>query len=85
MRHGAARGRQRGTVLMVVLVALVAMMVSVIALSRSTDTNTVVAGNLAFRNASVHSSDAGVLGAVTWLQSTVGTPTLNNSDPNRGY
>ncbi len=85
MRHGAARARQRGTVLMVVLVALVAMMVSVIALSRSTDTNTVVAGNLAFRNASVHSSDAGVLGAVTWLQSTVGTPTLNNSDPNRGY
>lgn len=77
--------RQRGAVLMVVLVALVAMMISVIALSRSTDTNQLVAGNLAFRNAAVHSSDAGVLGAVQWLQSTVGTPTLNASDPARGY
>ena len=70
---------------MVVLVALVAMMISVIALSRSSDTNQLVAGNLAFRNAAVHSSDAGILNAVQWLQSTVGTPALNNSAPNRGY
>ncbi len=76
---------QRGTVLMIVLVAMLAMMVSVIALSRSTDTNLLVAGNLAFRNASVHSSDAGILGAVQWLQSTAGTPTLNNNVPDRGY
>ncbi len=83
-RFGFVR-RQRGAVLMVVLVALVAMMISVIALSRSTDTNQLVAGNLAFRNAAVHSSDAGVLNAVQWLQSTVGTPALNNSAPNSGY
>jgi type IV pilus assembly protein PilX len=73
-RAGGAAARQRGTVLMVVLVALVAMMISVIALSRSTDTNP-----------AVHSSDAGVLNAVQWLQSTVGTPALNASDPARGY
>jgi type IV pilus assembly protein PilX len=79
------QSRQRGTVLMVVLVALVAMMISVVALSRSVDTNQLVTGNLAFRNSTVHSSDSGVLGAVTWLQTTVGTPTLNNSNPNRGY
>jgi Tfp pilus assembly protein PilX len=86
LARGARRSsRQRGTVLMIVLVALLAMMVSVIALSRSVDTNQLVAGNLAFRNAALHSSDAGVLGAVQWLQSTVGTPTLNNSNPNRGY
>lgn len=85
MRCGRTVRSQRGTVLMVVLVALVAMLISVIALSRSMDTNQLVAGNLAFRNAAVHSSDAGVLNAVQWLQSTVGTPTLNNSDPNRGY
>jgi len=77
--------RQRGVVLVIVLVALIAMMVSVIALSRSMDTNQVIAGNLAFRNASVHSSDAGILNAVQWLQSTVGTPTLNLNNPNRGY
>lgn len=89
MRHAAhrpaARRSQRGTVLMIVLVALVAMMVSVIALSRSMDTNQMVAGNLAFRNAAVHSSDAGVLNAVQWLQGTVGTPTLNTTNAGNGY
>jgi len=81
----AARHAQRGTVLMVVLVALVAMLIGVVALSRSMDTNQLVAGNLAFRNAAVHSSDAGIQSAVLWLQSTVGTPALNNSNEARGY
>ncbi|HQR54686.1 MAG TPA: hypothetical protein PLW72_01790 [Burkholderiaceae bacterium] len=85
MIDGTTRARQEGAVLMVVLVALLAMMISVIALSRSTDTQQLVAGNIAFRNASVHSSDAGVLNAVLWLESTVGTPTLNNSAPGSGY
>ena len=76
---------QRGAVLMVVLVALVAMLISVIALSRSMDTHHLVAGNLAFRNATVHSSDAGVQGAVTWLLSTVGTARLNTTDVDDGY
>ena len=76
---------QRGAVLMVVLVALVAMLISVIALSRSMDTQHLLAGNLAFRNSTVHSSDAGVQGAVTWLQATVGTPTLNTTAPANGY
>jgi Tfp pilus assembly protein PilX len=84
MRRQSQR-KQRGTVLMVVLVALVAMLLSVIALSRSSDTNQLVAGNLAFRNAAVHSSDAGIQNAVQWLQSTVGTPVLNNNAANRGY
>lgn len=77
--------RQGGAVLMVVLVALVAMMVSVIALSRSMDTHHLVAGNLAFRNAALHSSDAGVQTAVLWLESTVGTPRLNTTDADDGY
>lgn len=77
--------RQRGAVLMIVLVALIAMLISVIALSRSMDTHQMVAGNLAFRNAAVHSTDAGVQGAVTWLQSTIGTAQLNSNAPQRGY
>ena len=76
---------QRGAVLMVVLVALVAMLISVIALSRSMDTHSLVAGNLAFRNSTVHSSDAGVQSAVLWLQSTVGTARLNTTDVDDGY
>lgn len=81
----SARHAQRGAVLMVVLVALVAMLISVIALSRSMDTHHLVAGNLAFRNSTVHSSDTGVQSAVLWLQSTVGTPTLNTTDEAGGY
>jgi Tfp pilus assembly protein PilX len=80
-----SRRRQRGVVLLIVLVAMVAMLISVIALSRSMDTNQSVAGNLAFRNAAVHSTDAGVQGAVAWLQGTVGTAQLNTNAPDRGY
>ena len=79
------RQAQRGAVLMVVLVALVAMLVSVIALSRSMDTHHLERGNLAFRNSTVHSSDTGVQSAVLWLQSTVGTPTLNTTNEDGGY
>ncbi len=80
-----SRSSQRGAVLMVVLVALVAMLVSVIALSRSMDTHHLVAGNLAFRNSTLHSSDAGVRGAVTFLESTVGTARLNTTAEDDGY
>lgn len=85
LRSMKRRNPQRGAVLMVVLVALVAMLVSVIALSRSMDTHHLVAGNLAFRNSTVHSSDTGVQSAVVWLQSTVGTPTLNTTSEVGGY
>jgi type IV pilus assembly protein PilX len=79
------RTHQRGVVLIVVLIAMLAMMISVIALSRSMDTQHLLAGNLAFRNSGVHSSDAGVQSAVTWLQATAGTPTLNTTAPENGY
>ena len=70
--RGSTRKIQRGAVLMVVLVALIAMMISVLALTRSMDTHQLVAGNLAFRNATVHSSDVGVQNAVQWLQGVAG-------------
>jgi hypothetical protein len=70
---------------MIVLVALVAMLISVIALSRSMDTHQLVAGNLAFRNSTVHSSDAGVQAAVQWMLGTAGTNVLNTTRPANGY
>ena len=85
MKRGRSIQAQRGAILMVVLVALIAMMISVIALSRSMDIHQLVAGNLAFRNSTVHSSDAGVQGAVQWIQAAVGTTTLNNNSPGQGY
>lgn len=47
------RSRQRGVVLFVALIAMVVLSLTAVALLRSIDTNTSVAGNLAFRQASI--------------------------------
>jgi len=79
------RSRQRGYMLMLVMVALVAMMISAVALIRSMDTSQLVAGNLASRNATMHSADVGVQQAVTWIQAQSATGALNNDAANLGY
>jgi len=62
------RAGQRGVVLMIALIVLVAMTLAGIALMRSVDTTTLIAGNLAFQQAATNSGDAGTEAAVTWLQ-----------------
>ena len=59
--------RQRGVVLIIALIVLVAMAMAGIALVRSVDVATQVAGNLAFRQAGVQAADAGVEVARKWL------------------
>jgi len=59
--------RQRGVVLFFALVSLVAIMLAAVALIRSVDTSTLIAGNLAFRQAATSSSDRGTEAAMTWL------------------
>jgi Tfp pilus assembly protein PilX len=82
MKHGR---RQRGYMVMVVLVALVAMMIGGVALVRSMDTNQTVAGNMAFRSSTTYSADAAVAQAVTWLETTAGTAGLESSNVAQGY
>jgi len=60
--------RQRGVVLITMLIVLVAMIFAGIALMRSVDTATLVAGNMAFRQAATHQGDFGTEAAVAWLQ-----------------
>ena len=70
IRHRPTRcriRRQRGVVLIIALIVLVAMALAGIALVRSVDVTTQVAGNLAFRQAGVQASDAGVELARKWL------------------
>lgn len=62
---GAAR--QRGLVLFFALIALVAMSLAALSLVRSVDTTTVIAGNLAFRQAATTSGDGGTEVALTAL------------------
>jgi type IV pilus assembly protein PilX len=50
-------GRQRGVVMFIALLVMVALSLAGIALIRSADTATVVAGNLAFKQAAVYAVD----------------------------
>ena len=61
--------KQRGVVLFLALIALLVMSLAAVALIRSVDTNTLIAGNLAFRQAATTSADAGVEAAITMLTS----------------
>lgn len=62
--------KQRGVVLFFALVALVVMSLAAVALIRSVDTSTIIAGNLAFKRAATTSGDAGIERAMTWLAAT---------------
>ena len=60
--------RQRGVVLFFALIALLAIMLAAVALIRSVDTSTMIAGNLAFKQAATTSGDAGTEAAMSWLK-----------------
>ncbi len=88
MKHSTSAGmarhaRQRGVVLVVTLIVLVAMTLAGIALLRSVDTSTVIAGNLSFKQSAVASGDAGVETAIAWL--TANTANLQQDIPGSGY
>lgn len=59
--------KQSGLALFIALIALVVMSLAAVALIRSTDTNTLIAGNLAFKQSATASADAGVEAAMTQL------------------
>jgi Tfp pilus assembly protein PilX len=59
--------KQRGVVLFFALISLLAIMLAAVALIRSVDTSTMIAGNLAFKQAATTSGDAGTEAAINWL------------------
>ena len=61
------RERQRGVVLFIALIVLVAMALAGIALVRSVDTGILVAGNIAFKQGATNAGDQGLEAARTWL------------------
>lgn len=78
------RRAQRGVVLFIALIMLVAMSLAGIALIRGVDTGTVIAGNLAFRQNTVHVADLGVEAARSWLMAQVSAG-LYNDQPGVAY
>lgn len=61
--------RQRGVILFIALIVLVAMSLAGVALIRGVDNANLIAGNLAFRQGATHAADWGVELARTWLSS----------------
>jgi len=68
-------------VLFIALIVLVAMSLAGIALIRNVDTGTVIAGNLAFRQAATHIGDIGVEAARGWLMGVSPAATLYDDQP----
>jgi len=56
----SSKSNQQGIVLFFALIALVVMMLAAVALIRSVDTDTAVAGNLAFKQSATTSADSGI-------------------------
>ncbi len=86
------RASQQGVVLIVALIALVVMSLGALAIVRSVDTNSLIAGNIAFKQSATSSGDFALDSIVTFIASkdstTVTTNTaqyLNNSHPTDGY
>lgn len=81
------RARQTGVVMVITLIVLVAMTLAAIALVRSVDTTNVIAGNLAFKQATLNSADRGTEAAVAWLETTIANNLhhLDNADFPNGY
>lgn len=74
---------QKGVVLFFALIALVIMALAAVGLIRSIDTNTLIAGNLAFKQSATSSADGGVESAITWLTANSGA--VNSSNAAVGY
>lgn len=75
--------QQRGVVLFISLIILIAMTLAGIALIRSTDLANIIAGNLAFKQAATHAGDRGVEEGFVWLQNN--TALLLSDVPSAGY
>ena len=77
--------KQKGVVLYIALIVLVAMTLAAIALVRSVDTGNLVAGNLAFKQGATLAADAGTEAAMTWLKARMDTATLYTDQAAAGY
>lgn len=72
--------RQSGIVLVIALIVLVAMTLAGIGLMRAVDTNTAVAGNLAFRQSAVQAADVALKRSLDWLRANSASNAMNSNN-----
>jgi len=85
LRRASAARRQGGVVMLVALIVLVVMTLAGIALMRSMDTSSMIAGNMAFKQAATQSADTGVESAVAWLEQSNAANGLQQNIVAAGY
>ena len=71
---------QRGLVLVVALVALVILSLAAVALVRSVDTATIIAGNLAFKQSATNSGEGALIRANQWIASQIESDGVSAND-----
>lgn len=81
----AQPAKQAGVVLFIALIALIVMSLAAVALIRSVDTNTMIAGNLSFKQSALISADSGVETALTWLSDPAKETVLGRDNSTSGY
>jgi type IV pilus assembly protein PilX len=75
---------QRGMVLLVALVVLVAVMIAGVAMMRSVDTATLVSGNIAFQRSATNAADKGIEAAIVMLKAKTADE-LTKDEGTTGY
>lgn len=85
LRFGRIVAAQRGAVILVALIVVVLLLITGIAVMRTVDTTSIIAGNLAFQQAATNSADVGVETAMAWLQANNESGVLNTDDQDNGY
>lgn len=76
---------QRGVVLFIALIVLVAMTMAGIAIMRSVDTGNLISGNFAFKQGTLQAADFGANAAIAYLVANEFTGQLDNNNPAAGY
>lgn len=77
--------RQKGVILFIAIIVLVAMTLAGLALIRSVDTGNMVSGNLAFKQSTTAAGDAGTEAGIAWLKTVAGTSALHDDNSAQGY
>ena len=87
LRHAQKplQNAQRGVVLLISLIILVALSIGGVALMRSVDTTLLITGNLAFQQAATRSGEAGVEDAIRTVLQTFTREQLFANDYAKGY
>jgi Tfp pilus assembly protein PilX len=78
--------RERGVMLAIALIVLVAMTLAGLGMMRSVDTSSIIAGNIGFKQSTVSGVDGALQAGIAWLvaQNAAGTD-LSNDLPAKGY